>query len=318
MITAVGSPTQARISGCGQCRPRRSVRNDELPAELAVDDSWVVARTGIRARRLADETETVVSMAAEAAGKAVADAGIDAADVDRVLLATCSMPTPIPGGAAQVAHRIGATSAGAFDVNAACAGFSYALAAAADAVRTGATRHVVVVGAEKLSDWVDWTDRRSAVLFGDGAGAVVVSASSRPGIGPLVCGSDGSLAPLIAVPPGGKLTLDGPAVFRWATTVMADAALRICLASGLTPDRLDAVVPHQANQRIVAAVARGLGTEGAVVADDITTAGNTSAASIPLALCRLRDSGAVCGGALALLLGFGAGLTWAGQIVEIP
>lgn len=314
-----GSPVApgARILGLGAARPARRVENTDLPGWLDVDDTWVVERTGIRARRIADPGETVVSMAADAAGKAIAAAGIDVTAVDLVVLATCSMPTQIPGGAAQVAHRLGAR-AGAFDVNAACAGFCYGLAVAADLVRVGSARHVVVVGAEKLSDWTDWTDRRSAILFGDGAGAAVVGAADVPGIGPLVAGSDGSLAHLIDVPVGGKLRLDGPAVFRWATTRLSEVATEVCAVAGLDPADLAAVVPHQANLRIVNAVARGLGATNAVVADDIVETGNTSAASIPLALSRLAETGAVASGGLALLLGFGAGLTWAGQVVAIP
>lgn len=307
----------ARILGLGGSRPVREVANSDLPGWLDVDDDWIRERTGIRSRRIADASETVVSMATDAAGKAIAAAGIDAGNVDLIVLATCSMPSQVPGGAAQVAHRLGA-GAGAFDINAACAGFCYGLAVAADFVKSGSARNVVVVGSEKLSDWTDWTDRRSAILFGDGAGAAVVGAGARSGIGPVVSGSDGSLAHLIDIPAGGKLRLDGPAVFRWATTRLGDVAKSACAAAGVVPDDLAAVVPHQANLRIVNAVARGLGASNAVVADDIAETGNTSAASVPLALSRLVETGAVASGDLALLLGFGAGLTWAGQVVAIP
>lgn len=321
MTRTIASPTAvtgARVLGLGSCRPSRVIANSELPAELATDDAWIRERTGIRSRRLAGAEETVVSMAAEAAAKALADAGVPAADVGLVILASCSMPSPVPSGAADVAHRIGATAAGAFDLNAACAGFCYALAIAADTVRSGTAAYVVVVGAEKLSDWTDWTDRSSAILFGDGAGAAVVGSDDRTGIGPLVSGSDGSRAALIRTPRGGMLGLDGPAVFRWATTSLGAVARRACAAAGITPDDLDAVVPHQANLRIVAAIARQLGATRAVVADDVVDAGNTSAASIPLALSRLVADGRMRSGGLALLIGFGAGLTWAGQVIEVP
>jgi 3-oxoacyl-[acyl-carrier-protein] synthase III len=212
---------------------------------------------------------------------------------------------------------LGASRAGAFDINAACAGFCYGLSVAADAVRSGTARTVVVPGAETLSDWVDWHDRRSAILFGDGAGAAVVGIGETSGIGPVVWGSDGSRAGLIDVPVGGKLRLDGPAVFRWATTSLAGVARTACDAAGIAPTDLAAFVPHQANLRIVEAVARRLGAPDAVVADDITDTGNTSAASVPLALGRLRDEGRVAAGDRALLLAFGAGLTWAGQVVEV-
>jgi 3-oxoacyl-[acyl-carrier-protein] synthase III len=312
--TVTGS---AGLLGLGEHRPARVVTNDDLATALDTTDEWIRERTGIRARRIAGANESVVSMAVDAAGKAVADAGIDPAAVDLVVLATCSMPTSIPGGAAQVAAGIGATSAGAFDLNAACAGFSYGLAVAADAVRCGTARHVVVVGAERLSDWVDWSDRSSAILFGDGAGAVVVGPSATVGIGPVVWGSDGRRSALIDLPPGGKLRLDGPAVFRWTTTALADIARQACAVAGVTPTELAAFVPHQANLRIVESVARQLGATDAVVADDIVTTGNTSAASVPLALNRLRDQGVVRRGDTALLLAFGAGLTWSGQVVEL-
>jgi 3-oxoacyl-[acyl-carrier-protein] synthase-3 len=256
-------------------------------------------------------------MATAAAAKALAGAGIHPDDVDLVVLATCSMPSQIPGGSAQVAHALGASRAGAFDVNAACAGFCYALSVAADAVRAGGARAVVVIGAERLSDLIDWQDRRSAILFGDGAGAAVVTAADDDAIGRVVWGSDGSLAHLIAVPPGGSLGLDGPAVFRWATTRLGDVARRACTAAGIAPQDLDLVVPHQANQRIVTAIARSLGAAGAVVADDIVDTGNTSAASIPLALARMTADGRAQPGDRALLLGFGAGLTWAGQVITL-
>jgi 3-oxoacyl-[acyl-carrier-protein] synthase-3 len=308
----------ARIAALGEHRPARVVGNDDLPAALDTGDAWIRSRTGIKSRRIAGRDESVVSMAADAAGKALAAAGIDPADVDLVLLATCSMPTQVPGGAAQVASALGANSAGAFDINAACAGFCYGLSAAADAVRSGTARTVVVVGSEKLSDWTDWTDRRSAILFGDGAGAAVVQAAAKPAIGPVVWGSDGTLSSLIDIPIGGKLTLDGPAVFRWATTSLADVARRACAAAGITPADLDLLVPHQANLRIITALARSLGATDAVVADDVVDTGNTSAASIPLALTRMTADGRARPGDRALLLGFGAGMTWAGLVIEVP
>lgn len=313
-MTAVG----ARIVAFGEHRPARILANDALPPELDTSDAWIASRTGIRARRIAAADESVVTMAADAAAKALAGAGVDAAAVDLVILATCSMPTQIPGGAAQVARLLGASAAGAFDLNAACAGFCYALSTAADAVRAGTARTVVVIGAEKLSDWTDWTDRRSAILFADGAGAAVVSAAPADGIGPVVWGSDGSLAHLIAVPVGGKLGLDGPAVFRWATTKLTAVARQACDKAGISADQLDLVVPHQANLRIVTAIARSLDAPDARVADDIVDTGNTSAASIPLALSRMVADGRARSGDRALVLGFGAGLTWAGQVIEVP
>lgn len=309
----------ARLLAVADHRPERRLGNDELATTLDTSDAWIRQRTGIAARRIAAPGETVPAMAAAAAAKALAGAGVDPADVDLVILATCTMPTPLPGGAPEVAHAIGATHAGAYDVNGACAGFCYALGAAADAVRAGSARHVVVAAAERLSDWVDWTDRGSAILFGDGAGAVVVGPApgDEPGIFPTVWGSDGALAELITIPPGGHMTLQGPAVYRWAIGALGDVARQVCAAAGVDPAELAAVVPHQANLRIIDALAQQL-AGGAVVADDIVEMGNTSAASIPLALARLVERGQVPAGGLALLLGFGAGLTWAGQLVRVP
>jgi 3-oxoacyl-[acyl-carrier-protein] synthase III len=307
-----------RVLALGEYRPSRSVPNSELPDVLDTDDNWIRERTGIAARRIAGEDETVVSMAAAAAAKALATAGVDPVDVDLVILASCSMPTPVPGGAARVAHLIGATTAGAFDINAACAGFCYGLSLAADAVRAGSARRVVVVGAEKLSDWTDWTDRRTAILFADGAGAAVVGGAAKPGIGPVVWGSDGRMAELIEIPVGGQLQMDGQAVFRWATTALAAVARKACASAGIPTEALAAVVPHQANLRIITSLARQIGAPNAVVADDIVESGNTSSASIPLALSRLVADGRVRSGDPALLLGFGAGLTWAGQVIEVP
>jgi 3-oxoacyl-[acyl-carrier-protein] synthase-3 len=308
----------SRILGVGERRPVRVVTNAELPPALETNDAWIRQRTGIAARGVAGPDESVVSMATDAARKAVADAGVDPSAVGLVVLATCTMPQPIPGGAAQVATALGAARSGAYDVNAACAGFCYALAAASDAVRVGSVDHAVVVGAERLSDLVDWTERSSAILFGDGAGAVVIGPASEPGIGPVVFGSDGSAAGLIDMTTAHRLRLDGPAVFRWATAEMGGVARAVCKAAGVAPEDLGAVILHQANLRIVNAVARQIKATRAVVAADIVDAGNTSAASIPLALAQLRRTGQVATGELALTLAFGAGLTWAGAVITVP
>jgi 3-oxoacyl-[acyl-carrier-protein] synthase-3 len=318
MRAGSAQPRHSRILGIGEHRPARLVTNDDLARTLDTDDAWIRQRTGIATRHLAATDESVIAMAATAGTKALADAGVDPAKVGLVVLATCSLPQQVPGGAAQVAQTIGARAAGAYDLNAACAGFNYALAAASDAVRLGSAEYAVVAAAERLSDLVDWTDRSSAILFADGAGAVVVGPSTLPGIGPVVAGSDGSAAHLIDMTAAGRLRLDGPAVFRWATTSLGDVARDICAAAGVRPDELAAVVPHQANLRIINAIAKQLGAEQAVIADDIVDAGNTSSASIPLALARLRHEGKVAAGDLALTLAFGAGLTWAGCIVTVP
>jgi len=311
----------ARITAIGEHRPAGSLSNDDLAARgVDTTDEWIRTRTGITTRHVAAADESVISMGIDAAAKALATAGVTGDDVDLVVLATCTIRNPIPGGAARIASGIGARGVGAFDVNAACGGFCYALSVAADAVRSGSARRVVVVGSEKLTDWLDWDDRGTCILFGDGAAAVIVEGSDEPGIGPVAWGSDGDAFASVGVPEGDwAIRMDGPAVFRWATTQMAPVALRACELAGVTLDDLDAFVPHQANQRIVDAMVRALKLPSHIkVARDIATTGNTSAASVPLALSSLVTSGEVESGGLALLLAFGAGLTYAGQVVRIP
>ena len=311
----------ARITGIGEHRPAGVVTNDDLAARgLETTDEWIRTRTGISSRRVAGDAETVITMGAAAAAKAMAEAGVDANSVDLLVLATCSMRNAIPGGAARIASAVGAGGIGAFDLNAACGGFSYALSVAADAVRCGTAQRVVVVGSEKLTDWIDWTDRGTCILFGDGAAAVVVEPSDTMGIGPVAWGSDGDGHALVGVPDGDwAIRMDGQAVFRWATTELTPVARRACELAGITTDDLAAFVPHQANTRIVDAMARALRLPGnVVIAHDIAETGNTSAASVPLALSRLISGGRVKSGDLALLLAFGAGLTYAGQVIRIP
>jgi 3-oxoacyl-[acyl-carrier-protein] synthase-3 len=270
-------------------------------------------------------------MAVDAGARAVKDAGLEPGAVDATIVATCTMPDGIPNAAAQTAERIGIHARAAFDVNAACAGFCYALGAASDIVRAGTARTVLVVGAEKLSDWLDWSDRSTAIIFADGAGAVVVGAApdaDSVGIGPLAWGSAGDLAETITIRhdrasrAGGALHQEGQAVFRWATTQIAPVALEAVERAGLTPADIDVLVPHQANLRIIEAVAKRLRAKGARddlrVADDIIHSGNTSSASIPLALDHMRADGRVRSGDTVLLVGFGAGLSYAAQVVRFP
>ncbi|MDQ1706541.1 MAG: 3-oxoacyl-[acyl-carrier-protein] synthase [Frankiaceae bacterium] len=311
----------ARITALGEHRPAGVLTNNDL-AGRGVDttDEWIRNRTGIARRHIAAADETVITMAAEASAKALAAAGLDPRDIDLLVLATCTMRNPIPGGAARVASAIGAGGIGAFDLNAACGGFCYALSVAADAVRTGSADRVLVVGSEKLTDWLDWDDRGTCILFGDGAAAAIVEASDEPGIGPVAWGSDGLGADLVSVPVDDwAIRMDGPAVFRWATTQLAPVAHRACKLAGVDVADLDAFVPHQANLRIVDALVRALKLpDRVVVARDIADTGNTSAASVPLALSRLVAAGDVPSGGQALLLAFGAGLTYAGQVIRIP
>ncbi|MFG2077628.1 3-oxoacyl-[acyl-carrier-protein] synthase-3 [Nonomuraea maritima] len=308
----------AKVLALGHYQPAHVVTNDDLAKTMDTNDEWIQSRVGIKERRVAKD-ESVEDMATIAGGKALAASGLSPDDVDLVIVATCTLETQIPNAAAVVAHRLGIKSPGAFDVNAACAGFCYALATASAAVRGGAARNVLVIGAEKLSQWVDWTDRSTAVIFADGAGAAVVGPSETPGIGPVVWGSAGDKSEAIEVKDRDSfLHQEGQTVFRWATTALHPVALEACARAGVDPSELAAFVPHQANLRIVEAIARKLGADKAVVARDIVHAGNTSAASIPLALSRMVERGEVSSGGLALVLGFGAGLTYAGQVIEIP
>jgi 3-oxoacyl-[acyl-carrier-protein] synthase-3 len=310
----------ARVLGLGDYRPRRRVTNDELAQVMETNDEWIQSRVGIAERRWASEDETLVEMSVAAGGKALAASGLTPDEIDLVILASASLTEPIPGIGPQVGYRLGIPRPGAFDLNAGCAGFCYALESASAAIRAGSARNVLVVGVERLTDVVDKTDRSTAVIFADGAGAAVVGASEEPGIGPVAWGSDGDQFSAIEIAAGtGTMTMAGQAVYRWATTRLTDTLLLAMESAGVDPKDVDVFAPHQANLRIVESMTRRLGfREDVVVARDVVQAGNTSAASIPLALTALMESGQARSGDLALLLGYGAGLTFAGQVVTLP
>ncbi|MEV4563938.1 beta-ketoacyl-ACP synthase III [Nonomuraea sp. NPDC049419] len=309
----------AKVLALGHYQPANVVTNDDLAKTMETNDEWIQSRVGIKERRVAPAGESVEDMATIAGGKAMAACGMSPDDIDLVIVASCTLETQIPNASAVVAHRLGINAPGAFDVNAACAGFCYALGTASAAVRAGSAKNVLVIGSEKLSQWVDWTDRSTAVIFADGAGAAVVGPSDTPGIGPVVWGSAGDKSDAIIIKDrNDSLHQEGQTVFRWATTALHPVAIEACRRAGVEPSELAAFVPHQANLRIVESIARKLGADNAVIARDIVLAGNTSAASIPLALSRMLERGEVQSGGLALVLGFGAGLTYAGQVIEIP
>ena len=312
----------ARILAFGGYQPARVVTNDEIAQTVDTNDEWIRSRVGIISRRVAGPEETVADMAVAAGGKALAGSGLSPGDIDLVIVATCTPEVQIPNTAATVARRLGIMAPGAYDLNAACAGFCYAIAAASDAVRVGTARHVLVIGAEKLSQWVDWTDRSTCIIFADGAGAAVVGPAGEdeePGIGPVAWGSAGDMADKIYIKDRDSFIIqEGQAVFRWATTALHPVAKEACARAGVDPAELAAFIPHQANLRIIEAIARKLGAPQAIVANDIVTAGNTSSASIPLALSRMIERGELASGSLALLIGFGAGICYAAQVVRVP
>jgi 3-oxoacyl-[acyl-carrier-protein] synthase III len=312
----------SRIVGVGSFRPERIVTNDDLSQRMDTNDEWIRTRVGIIERRYAGPDESLVDMAVTAGTRAIKDAGLQPSDLDTVIVANCTMPSPIPNAAAQVADRIGVKAAGAFDLNAACAGFCYSLATASDLVRSGSAGRVLVIGAEKLTDWVDPTDRANAIIFADGAGAAVVGPSDEPGIGPVAWGSAGDMVDMIYNRDNRYIYQEGQTVYRWATSQIAPIALRALELAGLEPSDVDALIPHQANLRIVEAIAKKLRAAGAKekmeVADDITYTGNTSSASIPIALDHMRKAGRVNTGDVLLMVGFGAGLSYAGQVVISP
>ena len=323
-------PEFTRILGLGVSRGENSVPNEDIIGPINSSDEWIRKMTGIATRVRANADTSVIDMSEHAAREAIDNAGIGADEIGAVILSTITYPHMTPGGAPILADRIGATPAAAWDISAACAGYCYGIGQADALVRSGAARNVLVVGAEKMSDYIDPADRTISYLLGDAAGAVVIGASDTPGIGPTVWGSDGSGAQLIrqtvswlevrdddaAFP---TLTQEGPSVYKWASFKMAPVALEAIEAAGITPDDIQVFIPHQANVRIIDQLVKQIGLPDHVaIGKDIVDSGNTSAASIPLATERLLRDGDAKPGDLALQIGFGAGLVYAAQVVVLP
>jgi len=325
----------SEVVGFGVHRAGRVVPNAEIIDAIDSSDEWIQERTGIKQRLWAPDDVDIIDMATDAAEKSLAHAGVTAAQVGTVIVSTISHPYQTPSAAVLVAARIGATNAGAFDISAACAGFPYAIGLADGIISTGQSDYVLVVGVEKLSSWTDPKDRGTAFIFADGAGAFLLGPADLPGVGPTVWGADGSEFNTIVVTPNWlelreefratgdfrwpTLRMEGQKVFKWAVGSMIGVCHQALEVAGLTPDDIQLFVPHQANNRITDAMVRGLKfPESVIVARDIVNTGNTSAASIPLALDGLVTDGLAKPGDLALMVGFGAGLAYAAQVVRIP
>ncbi|MEO9323444.1 beta-ketoacyl-ACP synthase III [Nocardioides sp. C4-1] len=330
LVTASGS-AHAAVLGVGSYRPRRLVPNAEIVDAIDSSDEWIQQRSGIKTRRFAGPDESVQMMSVAAARGALEHAGIDAAQVDAVVVATVSHLMQTPAIAPAIAHELGCDAPVAFDISAACAGFCQGVGVASDMVRSGSARHVLVIGVERLTDILNREDRGTAFIFADGAGAVVVGPSETEGIGPTVWGSDGEQFDYIRQtedwrdviaedsPVMPTLTMQGSAVFRWASFAMSKVGLEAIERAGITVDDLDVFVPHQANMRITDAMARSMKLPATVrIARDVADQGNTSAASVPLALHRMVEEGEARPGDLALLIAFGAGLSYAAQVVRVP
>jgi 3-oxoacyl-[acyl-carrier-protein] synthase-3 len=320
----------SRIYSLGAARGDLTVTNDDVAGPIDSSDEWIRQRTGIVTRRRASKNLSLMDMAVAASNEAINGAGIDPKEIGAVIFSTITHPYQTPSAATLLADLVGATPAPAYDVSAACAGYCYGIAQADALVRSGMAKYVLVVGGEKLSDFIDPTDRSISFLLGDGAGAAIVGPSDTPGISPSVWGSDGSKWEAVSMTTSlldfrdgtstwPTLRQEGQTVFRWAVWEMAKVAKEALEAAGIKAEDLSALVTHQANIRIIDELAKQLQLpESVVVAKDIINTGNTSAASIPLAMHELLKSGAVKSGGLALEIGFGAGLAFGAQVVVLP
>jgi len=336
MSITVAPNGHSRILSVGTYRPKRVVPNSEIVDRIESTDEWIVQRTGIESRRFAGDDETVISMAKAACEMALQRAKLRIEDIDTVIVSTISYPFQAPSAATELINELGNPKAAAFDISAACAGFCYGVGMASDLVRSGTSKNVLVIGVEKLSDYTDPNDRATAFIFADGAGAVVIGPSDQPRIGKTIWGSDADSRDAITLTPSflefkknpdkgvGELgwpniQQQGQVVFRWAVYSMSKVGLQALEAAGVSVDELGAFIPHQANIRIIETMAKEMKIPDSVlIADDIRTNGNTSAASIPLAMDRILEEHPELHGKLALLIGYGAGLVYAGQVVELP
>ena len=323
------------ILGTGSYAPAKVLTNDDLAQIVDTSDDWILSRTGIRERRLADPGETTSDMAARAAATALADAGLLPAAIDAVIVATMTPDMPMPSTACFVQHKLGIPDhAACFDLNAACSGFLYALDTACALVESGRYRHALVIGAEKISTVLDWQDRTTCVLFGDAAGAVIIGRSARPDAGFLGCNlnANGSVAEILCIPGGGSklpvsadllasrqqfIKMKGREVFKIAVRAMEESAREILEQHQLRPDQISCVIPHQANLRIIELIAEYLGITLDRFFINLDRYGNTSAASIPLALDEARRAGRVRAGDLVLMTAFGAGLTYGSALIRL-
>ena len=320
----------SRIYSLGAARGDLTVSNDDVAGPINSSDEWIRQRTGIATRRRSSESQSLMDLSVEAASEAIQKAGIDPSLIDAVILATITFPYQTPSGASLLSDLVGAKGAASYDISAACAGYCYGIAQADALVRSGVAKYVLVVGAEKLSDFIDPTDRSISFLLGDGAGAAIVGPSDHPGISKTIWGADGANWDKVGMTnslidfrdgkaPWPTLVQEGQSVFRWAVWEMAKVAAEALEAAGLEASDLSALVTHQANERIIDELAKQLGVpESVVIAKDIVDTGNTSAASIPLAMHRILSEGKVKSGGYALQIGFGAGLAYAAQVVELP
>ena len=322
----------AHIIGWGKYLPQKVLTNAEIARMVETSDEWIVTRTGIRERRIAGEHESTATLALNAARRALETADLNPVELDLVIVASATPEHIFPATACLVQDALGAVSAGAFDLSAACSGWIYGVDLAAQAIATGAIDYALVIGAETLSRFVNWSDRRTCILFGDGAGAVILGPSERPG-GVLSCvlGSDGSGADTLSVPAGGSrlpaspetvkeglhtIQMDGRKVFRFATRVMRRAAVEAVQKAGLVMDDISLLIPHQANIRIIDSAARGLKLPDERVFVNLDRYGNTSSASIPIALCEALEAGRILPDDRLVMVGFGAGLTWGAAVVQ--